>query len=81
MRELASFSELLIQKPMIVAATKMDAAQDPERVESLRRHAASRGFACLEISSATGPGVEDLKYAMAQRVLATTPQGVTPFSQ
>jgi len=76
MHELASFSELLVEKPMIVAATKMDAAQDPERVESLRRHAEARGFACFEISSATGRGVEDLKYAMAQRVLAAPPQPV-----
>lgn len=73
MRELASFSEALVEKPMIVAATKMDAAQEPERVASLRRHTAARGLACFEISSATGQGVEELKYAMAERVLATTP--------
>ena len=30
MRELASFSEELAKKPMIVVATKMDAAQDPD---------------------------------------------------
>jgi GTP-binding protein len=58
---------------MIVAATKMDAAQDPERVASLRRHTAARGLACFEISSATGQGVEELKYAMAERVLAVAP--------
>ena len=37
MAELASFSEDLAAKPMIVVATKMDAAQDPARVESLRQ--------------------------------------------
>jgi GTP-binding protein len=73
MRELASFSEQLVEKPMIVAATKMDAAQEPERVESLGRHIAARGLAFFRISSATGQGVEELKYAMADRVLATTP--------
>ncbi len=31
MDELASFSEELVKKPMIVVATKLDAAQDPER--------------------------------------------------
>ena len=73
MRELASFSEQLVEKPMMVAATKMDAAQDPDRVESLRRHIAERGLAFFEISSATGEGIDELKYAMAEHVLATTP--------
>ena len=41
MAELASFSEDLVAKPMIVVATKMDVAQDPARVESLRQIAAS----------------------------------------
>jgi len=70
MAELASFSEGLVAKPMIVVATKMDAAQGPERVESLRRIAAERGLAFFEISSVTGQGIDDLRYAMAERVLA-----------
>ena len=37
MRELASFNEDLAKKPMIVVASKMDAAQDHERVASLKR--------------------------------------------
>jgi GTPase len=69
-RELASFSEMLVQKPMIVVATKMDIAQDPERVETLRRYAKEHGFEFFEISSATGLGIEKLKFAMAERVLA-----------
>src|SRR6266513_3797030 len=44
MEELASFSAELVEKPMIVVATKMDAAQGPERVASLRNLAASRGL-------------------------------------
>jgi GTPase len=69
-RELASFSELLIEKPMIVVASKMDIAQEPERVESLRRHVEGRGLEFYEISSATGQGIDKLKFAMAERVLA-----------
>jgi GTP-binding protein len=69
MEELASFSEELVEKPMIVVATKMDAAQDPERVESLRKVAADRGLPFFEISSATGQGIDALKFAMAERVL------------
>jgi GTPase len=70
MDELASFSEELAQKPMIVVASKMDAAQDPDRVAALRAVADARGLPFYEISSATGQGIEALKYAMAERVLA-----------
>src|SRR5215831_7306691 len=49
--ELASFSEALSAKPMIVIATKMDVAQDPERVAALRRHVGKRGLPFFEISS------------------------------
>ncbi|HXB75296.1 MAG TPA: GTPase ObgE [Candidatus Acidoferrales bacterium] len=71
MEELASFSDDLVKKPMIVLATKMDAAQDPERVASLRALAAGRGLPYFEISSVTGQGIDALKHAMAERVLAT----------
>ena len=73
MRELASFSDELAAKPMIVVATKMDAAQDPDRVASLRNLARNRGLDYFEISSATGQGVEALKLAMAERVLTGEP--------
>jgi GTP-binding protein len=71
MGELASFSDDLAQKPMIVVATKMDSAQDPERVAALRRIAGERELPFFEISSATGEGVDALKFAMADRVLAS----------
>jgi GTP-binding protein len=51
----------------------MDAAQDPERPSSLRRLAGERGLPYFEISSATGQGIEELKFAMAERVLAGGP--------
>ena len=69
MKELESFSEDLVAKPMIVVASKMDAAQDPGRVDALRRMAEARGLPFYEISSATGLGIEKLKFAMAERVL------------
>jgi GTP-binding protein len=70
MKELASYSETLAAKPMIVLATKMDVAQDRTRVDALRALAQQRGLAFFEISSATGLGIEELKYAMGERVLA-----------
>jgi len=69
MGELSSFSDDLAQKPMFVVASKMDAAQEPERVEALRQIAQQRELPFFEISSATGQGIEELKYAMAAKVL------------
>ena len=73
--ELASFSDDLAKKPMIVVATKMDAAQDPDRVASLRDLARERGLTFFEISSATGLGIEALKFGMAERVMAPADAG------
>jgi GTP-binding protein len=69
MSELASFSEDLAHKPMILVATKLDAAQDPERVASLEKLARERGLTFFKISSVTGEGIDALKRAMAEAVL------------
>jgi len=69
MDELASFSEDLAHKPMILIAAKIDAAQDPERVASLEKLARQRGLGFFKISSVTGEGIEALKRAMAEGVL------------
>ena len=69
LQELAAFSEELAAKPMLLVATKIDAAQDPARVESLRALAADRGLPFFAISSVTGEGLDALRYAMAERVL------------
>jgi len=69
MSELASFSEDLARKPMIVVATKLDAAQDLERIASLEKLAHARGLAFFKISSVTGEGIDALKRAMADKVL------------
>ncbi len=68
--ELASFSGQLAAKPMLVVGTKLDAAQDPERRASLERLAAERGLPFFAISSVTGEGLEALKHAMGERLLA-----------
>jgi GTP-binding protein len=69
MEELAGFNEDLPKKPMFVVASKVDVAQDPQRVKSLRALAASKGLPFFEISSVTGLGIEALKRAMAQEIL------------
>ena len=77
MEELRSFSEDLAAKPMLVVATKLDAAQSPERVASLRRLARKRRLPFFKISSVTGEGIPALKRAMAEAVLAR-PDGAVP---
>jgi GTP-binding protein len=69
LNELASFSEDLAAKPMFVAATKIDVAQDPERIEAVRKLAGEREMPFFEISAVTGRGLDELKRAMADRVL------------
>ncbi len=70
MKELASFSEELAAKPVIVVATKMDVAQDPSRVESLEQRAAEEGLPFYRISAVTGEGLDAVMTAMAERVFA-----------
>jgi GTP-binding protein len=66
MEELEGFSADLVRKPMFMAASKVDVAQDRARVEELRALAADKELPFFEISSVTGRGIEELKYKMAQ---------------
>ena len=70
MGELASFSETWPAKPMIVVATKMDVAQDPARVEALRKKADAAGMPFYKISAVTGEGLDALIAAIAEQVFA-----------
>jgi GTP-binding protein len=72
MKELASFSPALAAKPMVVAAAKIDVAQDRARRRKLKQMAARRKLDYFEISGVTGQGIEELRHAMAARVLYTT---------
>lgn len=68
--ELASFgdgSHPLATKPMIVAATKIDAA-NPEKLKKLRAHVKRRKLEFHAISAVTGEGIDALKWALAARL-------------
>ncbi len=70
--ELASFSDgagehPLAHKPMIVAATKIDAA-NPEKLRKLAAHVKRRRLEFHAISAVTGEGIEELKWALAARL-------------
>lgn len=70
MTELEKFSPEMAKKPMLVVASKMDACQDPKKVASVKRLAKKHGLPFLQISSATGQGIDELKFALAEHVLA-----------
>jgi Obg family GTPase CgtA len=72
MKELASFSEDLARKPMILVASKIDAAQDPERVAALERLAAESSLDFYRISSVTGEGIDRLKFAMGEKIFSSS---------
>ena len=68
--ELSSYSEELGAKPMIVVASKIDAAQDPDRIAAVKQIAAEQDLPFLQISSATGEGLEELKETIAAHLAA-----------
>ena len=55
---------------MLLAASKIDVMQDPDKLTELRELARfARGLPFFEISSVTGQGIDALKFALAERVL------------
>jgi GTP-binding protein len=67
MDELKSFGADLEKKPMVIVASKMDAA-NPEKVDALRKLCKKRKLDLYEISAVTGKGIPELKYALGKRV-------------
>jgi GTP-binding protein len=63
--ELEAFSESLMEKPMIVVATKLDATTDRTRLEALRDFCKHRNLEFHSISAATGDGVKELVRSIA----------------
>ncbi len=57
--ELEAFSASLIEKPMIVVATKLDATTDRARLEALRDSCQQRNREFHSISAAAGDGVKE----------------------
>ena len=69
-RELAAYDERLAERPQIVVATKIDALDEPERLEALRERAESDGREFHAISSVAQRGVRELVNAVARRLEA-----------
>src|SRR5687768_13566742 len=66
--ELASYNQELATRPQFVVATKIDALDEPERLDSLRQRAGEDSKPFFAISSATGAGVRELINAVSAKL-------------
>ncbi|MFB3813149.1 MAG: GTPase ObgE [Terriglobales bacterium] len=67
MDELKSFGAHLEDKPMIVAASKIDVA-NPEKLAKVKRHCTRHKLPLYTISAITSEGIEKLIWAMAHKL-------------
>ncbi|MDR3725238.1 MAG: GTPase ObgE [Terracidiphilus sp.] len=72
-QELDSFGHGLDEKPMIVVATKTDVA-NPEKLKKIAAHAKRRRLEFHAISAVTGEGVNELKWAIANKLSTMKPR-------
>lgn len=66
--ELASYNPELAVRPQFVVATKIDALDEPERLESLKARVEQDVKPFFAISAATGEGVRELVYAIGAKL-------------
>ncbi|MEQ1923571.1 MAG: GTPase ObgE [Pyrinomonadaceae bacterium] len=64
-RELANYDADLAERPQIIVATKIDAMDEPDRLDALKKRAKKDKMPFFEISSVTNKGVKDLVSAVA----------------
>ncbi len=65
--ELASFGAHLEDKPVIMVASKIDVA-NKEKLTKLKRYCKKNDLELFPVSAVTGKGIDDLKYAIAEKV-------------
>jgi GTP-binding protein len=65
--ELGSFGAHLEDKPMIMAASKIDVA-NKDKLAALKKYCRKKKLKLYEISAVTGKGIEELKYGIAEEV-------------
>jgi GTP-binding protein len=70
LEELRLFDAKVAAKPQLVAATKMDAVDDPSRVEALEHHVRALDLPFFRISAVAGTGLDDLLEAAWRQIVA-----------
>ena len=70
LEELRLFDAKVAAKPQLVAATKMDAVDDPSRVEALGHHVRALDLPFFKISAVAGTGLDDLLEAAWRQIVA-----------
>jgi GTP-binding protein len=68
--ELRRFDEYVAAKPQIVVATKIDALDDPERLDGLRRHVRKNRLPFVKISAVSGDGLDELLETIWRGIVA-----------
>jgi GTP-binding protein len=83
LNELESFSPVVAAKPMLLVASRVDAAGEARRLVALRAFCRDQGIRLFEISCVTGEGLEELKlaaWAMLEQIPRPSPSIATASS-
>ena len=76
--ELEKYSSVLIEKPQLIAANKMDAAYDDTYLQEIKEVYEPLGIKVFPISAVSGQGIEDLLREI-YNILQTLPKEVTEY--
>src|SRR5688500_5518232 len=77
-RELANYDRDLADRPQIVVATKIDALDDPERLEHLRERAKQDRKRFFAISSVANEGIKELVNAVSKSLIEISDETSEP---
>jgi GTP-binding protein len=72
--------ERLAEKPVVAAANKIDALDDPERLTRLEAHLRGKGIPLFPVSAATGEGIDALLNAVWDKIAAARERAASAAS-
>ena len=80
-RELENFSPPLLEKPIVVAANKLDLPGSAARADALATFCRAEGLPFHAISAARGTGLDALRYDLGARVKQSPVSSPAPAGQ